>query len=518
MGSPRVTVPVWAYWEGDRPPYIDACLETIARHTTDLRLLDPPAFERLRAGDPDLGTINLSKLHVAHRADVIRAFLLARFGGLWIDADCLVMRPLDSFVEWAMHWDLAGFRERSPNVSNSFFAARPGSPVMRALLTRICQILTSGQPLAWTALGSEALTATLHQLGTPWLDIDVDLIQPVCWSDPGVFFARADSSEHERVFNERALCYMLANTMNQGYLADHPEADLLARRPSSTSCWRGRSEPRSAPQLPRIAYRAAVALRSLGGVWTNSPAQPAESALRPGIRTCRLRTKGELKGPRNRRGRDSDFQTENYCGICGVVVDVGAPVVVDAVVDVVVDRPHLRRPRDLPLGLGAGQDASEGMAVGGVVELRDVTEDDVPIFYEHQLDPDAVRMAAFPARSREAHLAHWVRILANETGDKQTILVDGQVAGNIVSFDQDGERDVGYWIGKAYWGKGIATKALAAFLDHETARPLYAHVATFNVASIHVLEKCGFVMCGEAKGFPGPDGEDVDEVILRLAG
>jgi RimJ/RimL family protein N-acetyltransferase len=144
----------------------------------------------------------------------------------------------------------------------------------------------------------------------------------------------------------------------------------------------------------------------------------------------------------------------------------------------------------------------------GKVELRDVTEGDLLIFYDHQRDPDAIRMAAFPARGRGAFLVHWTRILADETVGKQTILFDGRVAGNIVSFDQDGELDVGYWLGKAYWGKGIATGALAAFLAYETVRPLYARVARHNVASIRVLEKCGFVDCGE----------DVDEVILRLDG
>lgn len=152
------------------------------------------------------------------------------------------------------------------------------------------------------------------------------------------------------------------------------------------------------------------------------------------------------------------------------------------------------------------------------VDLRDVTEDDLPIFYEHQLDPEATRMAAFPARDREAHLAHWAKILADETLGKQTVLFDGQVVGNIGSFEQEGERDVGYWIGRAYWGKGIATRALAAYLELEKVRPLYARVAKHNVASIRVLEKCGFVVCGEEQGFPGPNGEDVIEVIVRLDG
>ena len=151
------------------------------------------------------------------------------------------------------------------------------------------------------------------------------------------------------------------------------------------------------------------------------------------------------------------------------------------------------------------------------VRLRDVTEGDLPIFFDHQLDPDATQMAAFPARDREAFMAHWAKILADETIIKKTILVDGQVAGNIVSWEQLGEREVGYWIGKHYWGKGVATKALAAFLGHVTARPLYAHVAKHNIASVRVLQKCGFTIVGEDKAVSNIPGEEVEEVILKLS-
>jgi RimJ/RimL family protein N-acetyltransferase len=151
------------------------------------------------------------------------------------------------------------------------------------------------------------------------------------------------------------------------------------------------------------------------------------------------------------------------------------------------------------------------------VHLRDVTEADLPIFFEHQLDPDATRMAAFPARDREAFMAHWTKIMRDEAITIQTILCDGQVAGSIVSFEQSGARQVGYWIGKEYWGQGVATRALSEFLGHVTTRPLYAHVAKHNIASIRVLEKCGFTICGEDRGFPDAGGEEVEEFILKLA-
>jgi len=144
------------------------------------------------------------------------------------------------------------------------------------------------------------------------------------------------------------------------------------------------------------------------------------------------------------------------------------------------------------------------------VSLRDVTESDLPIFFEHQDDPEANRMAAFPAKNRSTFIAHWTRMLGNDTIIKKTVLFGGQVAGNVVSFEQDGQREVGYWIGRRFWGMGVATAALSAFLDLVETRPLYARVAKHNVASIRVLEKCGFEISGEDSGpsdVPGVEGE-----------
>lgn len=106
--------------------------------------------------------------------------------------------------------------------------------------------------------------------------------------------------------------------------------------------------------------------------------------------------------------------------------------------------------------------------------------------------------------------------MGNQTVIANTILFDGRVAGNIVSWQGSGQREVGYWLGKEYWGKGIATQALSEFLTHVTARPLYAHVAAHNIASIRVLEKCGFTISGEDKVSSGAPGQQVEELILML--
>lgn len=149
------------------------------------------------------------------------------------------------------------------------------------------------------------------------------------------------------------------------------------------------------------------------------------------------------------------------------------------------------------------------------VRLRDTEPDDLPIFYEQQLDGDATRMAAFPARDRAAFDAHWAtNILGNPAAVMQTILLDGQVAGNIGSWRQDGVRLVGYWIGKEHWGKRVATRALAAFLHLVNERPLHAHVAKHNVGSIRVLEKCGFRVDREESVELA--GKDIAEIVLVL--
>lgn len=144
------------------------------------------------------------------------------------------------------------------------------------------------------------------------------------------------------------------------------------------------------------------------------------------------------------------------------------------------------------------------------VAIRDVTNHDLETFFEHQLDSDATRMAAFPARDREAHVAHWHKIMRDPTVATRTVLFDGRVCGNIVSWEENGERQVGYWIGKSFWGKGVATAALSQFLEVVTTRPLYTHVARHNVGSIRVLEKCGFTVDTEHPG------DDADEVVLIL--
>jgi RimJ/RimL family protein N-acetyltransferase len=131
------------------------------------------------------------------------------------------------------------------------------------------------------------------------------------------------------------------------------------------------------------------------------------------------------------------------------------------------------------------------------VLLREVTDRDVVVFFGHQAEREASEMAAFPARDRAAHFEHWAKQRANPSTVLRSIEYAGEVAGNIVSWVENGEREVGYWIGKDFWGKGIATDALTEFTAEVTERPLFAYVAEANIGSRRVLSKCGFQETGK---------------------
>jgi RimJ/RimL family protein N-acetyltransferase len=146
------------------------------------------------------------------------------------------------------------------------------------------------------------------------------------------------------------------------------------------------------------------------------------------------------------------------------------------------------------------------------VRLREVVEDDLLVFFANQLDGEATAMAAWPSRDLDAHMARWARILADETAVARTVLADGEIAGDIGSWEHDGVREVGYWLGRAFWGRGIATLALEQLLEIIQVRPIRAHVARTNVASARVLEKCGFAVVGEDEHDGGA------ELVLELPG
>ena len=145
------------------------------------------------------------------------------------------------------------------------------------------------------------------------------------------------------------------------------------------------------------------------------------------------------------------------------------------------------------------------------VELRDTREADLPILFDNQADPVASAMAAFQSRDWDAFVAHQKKIDADPEVLQRTVVVEGVVAGSVGSWQADADRDIGYWIGRDFWGRGVGTAALRAFLEIEMRRPLTAIVAVHNIGSRRVLEKCGFEVVREQQADDG-----VDELVAVL--
>ena len=150
------------------------------------------------------------------------------------------------------------------------------------------------------------------------------------------------------------------------------------------------------------------------------------------------------------------------------------------------------------------------------VVLREVLDSDLPIFFLHQRDPEAVRMAAFPSRDHEAFMTHWAKLRRKPSNIIRTIVGDGQVTGNIGSWIAEDRRLIGYWVGREFWGRGLATAALAELVVEIPERPLHAWVASSNVGSIRVLEKCGFVEVERHAEHDEHSGEVIEEILYRL--
>jgi RimJ/RimL family protein N-acetyltransferase len=151
--------------------------------------------------------------------------------------------------------------------------------------------------------------------------------------------------------------------------------------------------------------------------------------------------------------------------------------------------------------------------------LRELRSEDLAVLFDQWADPVAAEMAAFTApdhMDREAFERRWARLSADASTLNRVIVADGEIAGTIGSWGDPGDREVTYWIGRAYWGRGIATCALEAFARLDPSRPLRACVASDNLASRRVLEKCGFRVVGTDRGFAYARSGEIDELVLRL--
>lgn len=153
------------------------------------------------------------------------------------------------------------------------------------------------------------------------------------------------------------------------------------------------------------------------------------------------------------------------------------------------------------------------------MQLREVRSADLDRFFEHQQDPEANLMAAFAPRSpqdRGVFDYHWSRLLNDEDTQVWTIEEDGRVAGALIVSGLGSVPELSFWTAREFWGQGITTSAVDAFLAAFTDRPIRAHVPADNVGSQKILTRRGFAVVGEDKTFSNARSEVVTELIMQL--
>ncbi|MGW3116644.1 GNAT family N-acetyltransferase [Streptomyces sp. NPDC001107] len=155
------------------------------------------------------------------------------------------------------------------------------------------------------------------------------------------------------------------------------------------------------------------------------------------------------------------------------------------------------------------------------ISLRPLTEDDIPALFEIQLDEEAQHLAAFTdaktARDAEAFEQKYRKILADDAIVNRVIEIHGEVVGSVATFPIEGDTELTYWIRKDWWGRGLATAAVAALLGEVTERPIHARVVADNPGSVRVLERNGFVRVGSEDSFAPGRQATVTELIFKLA-
>ena len=154
------------------------------------------------------------------------------------------------------------------------------------------------------------------------------------------------------------------------------------------------------------------------------------------------------------------------------------------------------------------------------ITLTETTKEDLNTLFQFQVDNEANYLAAFTAKDptdKTAYIEKYSKFLTDPSINNRTIKVDGEIVGSVAKFVMNDEAGSTYWIDKKFWGQGIATAALKAFLRIELTRPLYAGVAFDNYGSQRVLEKCGFIKIGTDKGFANARQAEIEEYIYELA-
>ncbi len=204
---------IWMYWEGPMPAYIELCYQTVLAHNKHVRLLNRAMFDELFIVDRD---INIDQLALNHKSDFVRAYLLKHYGGLYLDADCIVMCNLEPLLTLTEQADYVGYCERQGTISAGLMVSVAHGEVITEHYRSVCERIRQGGPFEWLDLGAWPLARALAKYPQRHHLVPTEMIMPIYWGRSEEFCIRRSDTEHESFLQRDALCYMLANNTIKG--------------------------------------------------------------------------------------------------------------------------------------------------------------------------------------------------------------------------------------------------------------------------------------------------------------
>ena len=189
-----------------------------------LRLLDDTTIhEFLPDLRPEVETLTLN-----HKSDYYRSRLVHRFGGLWLDADVIALRPLHELLDGLVDHDVALYGREPGNLSANCFAGLEGSPLLAEWMILQDHALESHETIPWNGLGKAPLVAAAR--GYDYHRLPVERIAPLRWQEWKRLLSKRRSPK--RYLKADPILFMLYNNFlydkfNDMSVADILEADML---------------------------------------------------------------------------------------------------------------------------------------------------------------------------------------------------------------------------------------------------------------------------------------------------
>jgi len=204
---------VWQYWEtkvgSKKPGYIDYAMDTVRKSCQEdnikyVRLSPENLGEYIDLSELPKNWHNLSE--IAHKADYLRAVILYKYGGLWLDADVLAKSSFRPLLNDLKNADLVLFADEKQEFSIAIFGCRKHSPFIKEWISVMTKKIGAKTTFEWTEIGYNIL----YPLWKKWsvnravwrvkTYRDRDTCFPLNWTDWGRFFEKGTSEFLSRDF------------------------------------------------------------------------------------------------------------------------------------------------------------------------------------------------------------------------------------------------------------------------------------------------------------------------------